>query len=64
MLFINYKLFAVARKSRRNNGISPEMKKTFSLKNTSSGLMAVACFVVLNIPVFIYIGLSITSTAK
>jgi hypothetical protein len=63
MLFINYKLFAVARKSRRNNGISPEMKK-FSLKNISSGLMAVACFVVLNIPVFVYIGLSITSTAK
>ena len=29
MLFINYKLFAVARKSRRNNGISPDMKRRF-----------------------------------
>jgi hypothetical protein len=64
MLFINYKLFAVARKSRRNKRISPEMKKTFSLKNISSCLLAVACFVVLNIPVFVYIGLNITSTAK
>ena len=64
MLFINYKLFAVARKSRRNNGISPEMKKTFSLKSISSCLLAVACFVVLNIPVLVYIGLRITSPAK
>ena len=64
MLFINYKLFAVARKSRRNNEISPEMKKTSSLKTISSCLLAVVCFVVLNIPVFVYIGLRITSTAK
>jgi hypothetical protein len=64
MLFINYKLFAVARKSRRNNGISPEMKKTFSLKTISSCLLAVVCFVVLNIPVFVYFGLRITSTEK
>ena len=61
MLFINYKLFTIARESRRNNRIPPEMKKMFSLKNISSCLLTVACFVVLNIPVFIYIGLSITS---
>jgi hypothetical protein len=64
MLFMNYKLFAVARKSRRNTGISPEMKKTFSWKNISSCLLAVACFVVLNIPVLVYIGLRITLTAN
>ena len=57
MLFINYKLFTIARKSRRNNRIAPEIKKTFSLKNTSSCLLAVACFVVLSIPAFVYIGL-------
>ena len=57
MLFINYKLFTIARKSRRNNGILPEMKKSFSLKNISSCLLAVASFVVLSIPVFVYIGL-------
>ena len=61
MLFINYKLFAIARKSRRNNGISPEMKRTFSLKNLSSCLLAVVCFVVLSIPVFFYVGLRMTS---
>ena len=57
MLFINCKLFTVTRKRRRNSGISPEMKKTFSLKNISSCLLAVACFVVLSIPTFVYIGL-------
>ena len=57
MLLINYKLFIIARKSRRNNGTLPEMKKTFSLKNISSCLLAVACFVVLSIPTFVYIGL-------
>ncbi len=57
MLFINYKLFTIARKTRRNNGISPEMKKSFSWKNISSCLLAVACFVVLSVPVFVYIGL-------
>ena len=57
MLFINYKLFTIARKTRRNNGTSPEMKKSFSWKNISSCLLAVACFVVLSLPVFVYIGL-------
>ena len=61
MIFINYKLFIIARKSRRNNGISPEMKKTFSLKNISSCLLAIACFVLLSIPTFVYIGLTINS---
>ena len=61
MLFINYKLFTVARKSRRNNEISPEMKKSFSLKNISSCLLVVACLSVLSIPTFVYIGLRLTS---
>ena len=57
MVFINYKLFTNARKSRR---ISPEMKKSFSLKNISSCLLAVACFVLLlSIPVFVFLGLKI-----
>ena len=50
MLFINYKLFTVARKSRKNKGISPEMKKSFSLKNISSCLLVVASLLVLYIP--------------
>jgi Ca2+/Na+ antiporter len=60
MLFVNYKLFTIARKSRRNNAISPEMKKTVLSKTISSCLLAVVCFVVLNIPVFLYIGLTLT----
>ena len=61
MLFINYKLFLVVRKSRRNKRISHDMKKTFSLKNISSCLLAVACVVVKSIPWFVYIGLRINS---
>jgi hypothetical protein len=62
MLFINCKLYLVVRKSRKNKKISHEMKKTFSLKNISSCLLAVACVVVLSIPVYVYIGLRINST--
>jgi hypothetical protein len=61
MLFINYKLFQVVRKSRRNKRISTEIKKTFSLKNISSCLLVVACLVVISIPAFVYIGLAIHS---
>ena len=55
MLFINYKLFTVARRNRRNKEIPPEMKKSFSLKNISSCLLIVACLFVLSIPVSVYI---------
>ena len=61
MLFINYKLFLVVRKSRQNKRISPEMKKTFSLKNISSCLLVVACVMMLSIPACVYIGLRINS---
>ena len=61
MLFINYKLFLVVRKSRKNKRISPDMKKTFSLKNISSCFLVVACVVVMSIPWCVYIGLSIHS---
>ena len=61
MLFINYKLFQVVRKSRKNRRISPEMKKTFSLKNISSCLLTAACVVVVTIPVCVYVGLRINS---
>ena len=48
MLFINYKLFTVARKSRKGNGISPEMKNSF--KKISSCLLVVACLSLMSIP--------------
>ncbi len=61
MIFINYKLFIIARKNRRNNRLSLEMKKTFSFKTISSCLLAVACFVLLSIPVLVYTGITINS---
>ena len=62
MLFINYKLFLVVMKSRKNKSMSPEIKKTFSLKHISSCLLIVACLVVLSIPLGVYIGLRINSS--
>jgi hypothetical protein len=62
ILFINFKLFQVVRKSRENKRISLEIKKTFSLKNISSCFLVVACVVVLSIPTFVYIGLTINWT--
>ena len=53
MLFFNYKLFKIARNKRK----SPEMKKSFSFKTISSCLLAVACLVVVSIPMLVYIGL-------
>ena len=61
MLFTNYKLFTIARKSRRNHRISPQNKKTFSWKKISSCFLAVVCFVALSIPSFVYSGLRIAS---
>ena len=61
MLFINYKLFTVARKGRRNNEISPEIRNSFSFKNIPSCLLVVACLIVLSIPTFVHIGLRLTS---
>ena len=60
LFFINYKLFTVARKRRRNKEMSPEMKKSFSLKNISSCLMVVACLIGVSIPTLVFIILELT----
>lgn len=44
-IFINYKLFRISRKMRRNNTISPTNKKRIHLKSISTCLLAVACLV-------------------
>ena len=64
MIFLNYKLFTITRKSRKNSGLSPELKNTFSWKKVSSCLIAVVCFVVLSIPAFVYSGLRTASKNK
>ena len=55
MLFLNYKLFLISRRSRRPT--LENMKMGFSLKSISSCLLAVACFLIFTIPIFLYIGL-------
>ena len=64
LLFMNYKLFTIARRSRGNRGISPNMRKIFSFKSVSSCLLAVACFMAMSIPSLVYIGLSMNSKQK
>ena len=61
MLFINYKLYIIAKKNRRNSATSTEIRKAFSMKNVSSCLLSVACFVMLSIPAFVSSGLRITT---
>ena len=57
MLFINYKLFSVARKSRKDNELLPEaeMKKSYSFKKISSCLLVVACLSLMSIPSLVYV---------
>ena len=62
MLFFNYKLLAVIRKSRRHRGVSPETRGKFLIKNISSCLLAVACYMTLSIPVFVGIGMTYAQT--
>ena len=64
MLLINYKLFTVARKNRRNKDIPPEMKKSFSFKNISGCLLVVASLLVLYIPNVVHIVLRLTSKER
>ena len=61
MLLINWKLFSVARKSRRQNATAPVMKKSFSLKNISSCLLIAACLMLLSIPCLVSLVLRLTS---
>ena len=62
MLFINYKLFLVVRRNRRNKGLSPQKKKTFSLTKMSSCFIAVACYVTLLVPLLVYTIMRLTSS--
>ena len=64
VLFINYKLFVVSTRMRRNKRTAPEMKKTFSLNHVTSCLLVVACFVMLSIPAILFAVLWSNSTAN
>ena len=67
MLFINYKLFTIARRTRKNKKASSgnlNSTRTFSLKDISSCLLASACLVVLSIPVLVYIAVGTASKGR
>ena len=66
MLFMNYRLFKISKESRGNGEDSDERnsRKMFLSKSISSCLLAVACFMALSIPTFVYIGLRINSKEK
>ena len=64
MFFINYKLFTIASKRRRNKEISAEIKKSFPLKNISSCLLVAICLLCLSIPTLVYIVLQLTLKKK
>ena len=57
ILFINYKLFLVIRRGLGNNEISSKRSKIISLTQISSCLIAVASYVVLSVPVVVYVGI-------
>ena len=42
-VFVNYKLFKISRKIRRNKAVSPEERTTINLKNINTCLLAVGC---------------------
>ena len=51
-MFVNFKLFTIARKVKREQAVSPVPgeRPTLNLKNISTGLWAVACLMLLHIP--------------
>ena len=49
-VFVNFKLFAIARKLHRGDTVSPGKRTTVNLKNISAPLWAVACLMLFSIP--------------
>ena len=60
IIFLNYKLFKISRKVRRDNTASPEPSTLHvNLKNIHTCLLAVACLVLMYIPTFFFIAFNI-----
>ena len=62
VIFIIYKLFTIAKKNRGK--YRAKLRTNFALKNVSSCLLATTCFVVLSIPAFVYLGISLSLSWK
>ena len=61
--FVNFKLFIIVRKVRRERAISPGKRTTMNLKNISMGLWAVACLMLLCLPGFFFIVFDLTENS-
>ena len=64
MVFINWKLLSAVRRCSKSNRITPKNNRMFGVKRLSSCLLAVACFVVMTIPVLAYVVLRATSKER
>jgi hypothetical protein len=60
-VFVNYKLFKISRKIRRNKAVSPEERTTINLKNINTCLLAVGCLAILSIPSTFYVAFGFAS---
>ena len=58
-IFVNFKLFVVARKVCRERAVSPGNMRTKNLKNISAALWVVACLMLLYIPTSINIAFNL-----
>lgn len=63
LFFINYKLFKISRKARRYNAVSPDVRQKINLKSISTCLLAVACLLLLSIPLIFYTALGLAQTS-
>ena len=58
-IFVNFKLFIIARKVRRERAVSPEKSKKKNLKNISTALWVVGCLMLLYTPTSINIAFNL-----
>ena len=54
-IFVNLKLFIIARKVHREQAVSPGKRTTANFKNISTGLWVIACLMLLSIPRSFYV---------
>ena len=63
-IFLNYKLFKISRRMRRQNATSPELRRRISLKHINTCLLAVACLVFWSIPISFYVVVIVVEGSK
>ena len=62
--FVIFKLFTIARKVQRERAVLPGKRTTINLKNSSMGLWAVACLMLLSIPISVTIAFGLAEKSE